>query len=542
MIREKNYKLRVIGVLIIFFILYALVLVRLFFIQIYYNDFFMQMGHSQYNVRITLDQPRASIFDRNGVALAINKEVASAFVLPHQFKDRLRTMAFLQKHYPQVHQRILDNPDRYFIWVERRLSSEREAWIKEHDCVDINFVPEYRRFYPFIELASVIGMTDIDNQGIAGLELANSSKLAGKPSCYTVQKDARSNRFYFEKTINKEGVAGVSVTTTIDRTLQFLAYEELKKTIEEYEAKRGAVLVLDPYSGEIEAMVSYPTFDPNGEIPSDLSLTKNIAIAETYELGSVMKPFAALAALGEGVVEYDELFDCGGRVAYVDGFRLENPKTLGVLPFYDVVRYSSNVALAKVALRLKHKLYDHLSGVGFGKKTGIEFPGERSGFINPPARWSRSSVMVMSFGYEITASLLQLACAGAVLVNGGHSVKPHVIKTLQLDDFSTKKPLYSPKVLGQINEIMTMIAKRYPVKGFLFKGKTGTARMVENGHYSTDKHIYTFMGFVERGDYKRVIVSFIQEPKKSHLWAADVAAPLAMRVAEKLALNVVKRD
>ena len=532
---ESKYKKRVILALIFFIVLYGIVLVRLFFIQVYQHEFFTSLGSAQYNVSIKLEPPRAAIMDKNGVLLAINKQVLSAFVLPHQLKEPKKTMAYLLKHYPAVHQRIVAHPERYFFWVERRLSQEREEYLKSQDCADLNFVAEYRRWYPFPEMASVIGMTDIDNQGIAGLELHYNKQLAGEPTTYSVQKDARSNRFYFQKTVNKKGLEGINLQTTLDKKLQFLVYEELKNTVEHFEAKRGAVMVLDPYTGAIEAMVNYPAFDPNGDIPADLSITRNIAIAETYELGSVLKAFSALAGLAEGAAEYDELFDWEGKSAYINGFRVENPKAVGVIPFYDVVRYSSNVGLAKVADRLGSKLYDHLQMLGFGTKTGIDFPGERSGFVNPPNRWSRSSVLVMSFGYEITMTLLQLACAGSVFANGGYKVQPHFI--VRDSAAPLKKLNYSEKTLQELDSILTMIAQRHKVKGFNFKGKTGTARMVDNGQYSTQKHLYTFMGIAEREGYKRVVVSFVQEPKKAHLWAADVAAPLAMKVVEKLALT-----
>lgn len=535
---RPGHKLRIGILLCLCFLVYLCVLGRLFWVQILKKDFFEAMAAQQYLVGAFGANPRGVLFDRHGQQLVLNKEVFSAFILPNTARDRDELLNFLHQYYPPVLNRVLSHPERYFFWLERRLTPERYAWLKEQNLHGIQFATESIRYYPYKELAHVIGFTDIDNQGIAGLELALNKKLTGEAPKYRMAKDARAKRYYFERTTEKEGVASDAVHITIDHKLQFLLYQDLAATVEKFKAKQGAVIVLDPFSGEILSMVSYPSFDPHELGGIDLAVTKNIAVTECYEIGSVLKTVAALAGLEEGVVDFDEEFDCEGKITFMHGLRVENWKTLGVMPFHLAVKNSSNVALAKVGLRLGEKLYTHLLRMGFGRKTCLGFPGERAGFVNPPRNWSKFSPMVLAFGYEATETLLQVARTMAIIANGGHYVEPFLVKgqSQQRIDVAKKK-LYSEKSLSQIDVILEMVGERYPIPGFKLKGKTGTARMVVDGAYSTTQHTYTFAGYVAKDDYRRVVVTFIKEPEKAHLWAAEVAAPLAQKVAERLAIH-----
>ena len=543
----RGHKVRVGLLLGLCALVYVCVLARLFWVQVMRQDFFSTLATQQYVVGAIGSNPRGEIFDRYGHSLVLNKEVQSAFILPHSATDRDELLNFLHVHYPNVLQRIIQHPEKYFFWLERRLTAERYTWLKEQKLSAIQFASESVRYYPHPELAHVLGFTDIDNRGIAGLELSLDKKLAGEASRYRMAKDARAKRYYFERTTEKEGVSSNSVHLTLDHKLQFLIYEDLAQTVEHFKALQGAAMVLNPFTGEILSMVTYPSFDPNAAMPADLALTKNVAVTECYEVGSVMKTFAALAGLAEGVVKFDEEIDCGGAVSYLQGLRIEHRSTkpLGKLPFHEAVRKSSNLALAKMGLRLGSKLYDHLSRVGFGRKTHLGFPGERPGFINPPHNWSRFSVMVMTFGYEVTVTLLQIARAMAIIANGGYYIEPFIMRD-EKSSLSTNKltepPLYSSQNLEEIVSILEKVGERFSVPGFKLKGKTGTARMVVDGHYSAKKHLYTFAGFVEKDHYRRVVVSFIKEPEKANLWASEVTAPLAQKIAERLAIHDFNKE
>lgn len=539
----RDYTLRVCVVFVCFFMLFVVITMRLFLVQIRQQDFFKILAKHQYEHEITLSPPRALVYDRTGkVPLAMNKENFSAFIVPEQLINAKKTMKFIKKKYAEVYQRIVSNPDKKFLWLDRKLTPEKYDSLKKLGLEAIHFMPEFGRFYPLNAASQLIGFTDIDNVGIAGIELGFTQQLGGVATTIKLEKDARSGVFYFGKKVRKQGERGKPVVLTIDSALQSRAYIELKKVVDDLKAQAGSVVILDPDTGQILTMTNYPTFDPNQKSVPTLAMMKNSAVCECYELGSVMKVFCALAALEEKVVGFDEHIDCEGRFAFVDGFKVENPtltllrvlkENNNILPFHDVVRYSSNVGIAKIAQRLDQRLYLHLRRLGFGSKTKIQFPGERSGFVNPPDRWSRSSLLVMSFGYELMATTLQLAKAFGIIANGGYALDVTLVK----DDNNERKKgrkLYGDTSIGQIRTILEKSCERFPIPGFRVMGKTGTARCVKDGKYSDKDHYYTFAGIVEKDDYRRVIVTFIREPEKAALWASEVSLPLFNKIAQSM--------
>jgi len=540
LLSRRKYKPKLLLILLLFLFLHAIVFVRLFLVQIHQQDFFGMLARQQYVTEITTKPPRALIYDRNGSTLAHNREKLSAFVLPHQFSDAESIKKILKKDFVHVYEKVVNKKKRRFFWLERHLDEKRLKVMQDYNSKDIHFLSEPERFYPSPTASHVVGFTNIDNVGAAGTELQFNRRLGGAPTTSVLEKDARSGHFYFKKDIKEKGRNGEAVTLSIDKNLQFFASRELEKTVAEQGAKGGGVLIMDPDSGHILAMASNPQFYPNKKVFDQLNATKNIVVTECFELGSVMKVFAALAALEEGVVTIDEEIDCEGKSTFIDGFRVENWKSLGpgLHPFWEVVARSNNVGIAKVAKRLGPKLHFHFGRLGFGSKTGIRFPGERSGFVNPPHNWSRSSLIVLSFGYEIMATLLQLGKAFSVVANGGFSVQPvSIIDPERKKSYMHGKRLYKKESIENLKEAMKLrdwIEKRYSIEGYKIFGKTGTARSVKSGRYSDKDHVYTYAGIVEKGDYKRVIITFVKEPKKAHLWATQISLPLFHEVAKKM--------
>ncbi|MBD3232059.1 hypothetical protein GF322_05395 [Candidatus Dependentiae bacterium] len=541
---KKDYKPRVFIIFVGFFFLFALILIRLYLIQIYRKAFFQNLARQQHEIELEINPPRAKIYDCNKVPLALNKEMLSAFILPAQFNEPEKIEKFLKKNYKNIYKKIKKDKNRKFLWLERKISDNRTKWLKNFNLKDIHFVEEYQRFYPYPSTSTVIGFTNIDNEGIAGIELEFNNRLAGIPTIISIKKDARSGHYYFEKEIIQQGKKGLPVTLTIDKNLQFLVYNELKQSVEEFNAISGSVLIMNPETGEILSMTNFPDFNPNERNIKNLGNTKNKIVTECYELGSVVKAFSALASLQEEVTTPDEEIDCQGKFGYINNFKVENWKPVGILPFTDVVRYSSNVGIAKVVKRLGPKFYTHLRRLGFGDKTNIRFPGEREGFVNPPEKWSRSSLIVMSFGYEIMATLLQLGKAFSIIANGGYDIEPVLIKDPIKIQNTFRKKIYSDKAIKQTKKILETIGQRYnkELQDYKIMGKTGTARSVKDGKYSIKSHVYSFGGIVEKDDYKRVIVTFIKEPKGAGWWASQITAPLFNRIAEKMIIHDLMND
>ena len=541
---NNTAKLRSALIFLIFCILFGIIIFNLYIIQIQQKDFYNNLANQQYKLTITSYPSRAAIYDRNRIALTLNKETISAFIEPKSIQDAPALEQFLKSHFPDAFDRWKTNRTAQFLFIKRNLTNNQIAALQKADLKDIKLMKEPHRWYPMQSMAHLIGITDIDNKGLFGIEGLFNDQLSGTPSTFSVQKDARAGSLYFAQQLTDQGNQGTPVTLTIDSNLQFLAYEDLKETVESFKAKEGAALVIDPKTGEILVMVQYPSFDPNNTTCLDLQATKNKAVTESYELGSVMKVFTALAALEEGCATVDEIIDCKNcKVGFVDGFKISTWKAHDKLSFSEVIQLSNNFGVVDIAKRLNVKLYSHYKKLGFGNKTELNWPAEQTGFVNPPNKWSRQSIISLSFGYEVTATLLQLARAFSVFALGGKMLNPRIIYNKNANA-QLGKQLYKPENIQTMNEILEKTvthgtAHRGAIKGFKVSGKTGTANMVINGEYSTSHNTYTFAGTIEKGDYQRLIITFIKEVPNPHsmLYASSVAVPLFEKIAEHCILN-----
>ncbi|MDZ4154387.1 penicillin-binding transpeptidase domain-containing protein, partial [Methylicorpusculum sp.] len=314
-------------------------------------------------------------------------------------------------------------------------------------------------------------------------------------------------------------------------------------TMNTFQAKEGIALVMNPTNGEILAMVNLPSFDPNALEQIDMATTKNKIVTEVYELGSVIKVCMALAAFDEKVVTPDELIDCENkRTTIIDGRVVNTARTTetGSVPFSLVLQKSNNIGVAKVAKRLETKLYDHYRRLGFGYKTGIDFPGEREGFVNPPERWSKQSLFSLSYGYEISGSLLQLARVFSIIANDGYACTPHLVTHTTDDQPTPQKQIYPKSTTDTVKQILDSSirsGKVAQVPGYSVVSKTGTANMIVNGAYDPNKNSFTCAGIVSKDDYKRIIVVNIKEVAQNNLLAAKVAMPLFETVAHKMVIH-----
>jgi cell division protein FtsI/penicillin-binding protein 2 len=537
--RIKNRTFLVLG---FFLILYCTIIGSLYILQIQKSQFFHTLGQKQYNVSITTKPARAQIYDVKGNIIACNKTMYSAFVLPREISDPERTKTFLKKHFPESVSRLEQNEKQYFIFIKRNISHAELELIQKENVSDIHILHEPHRYYPYPSLGPIIGCTDIDNNGLFGLEQKYNEQLSGTPSIQKLQQDAKSKHFYFEEEVIDSGTPGTPVTLSIDANLQFMIQKHLDTFLQEIDAKEGGAIVMDPYTGQITAMVAYPIFDPNNLSAIDLETTKCRPVTQAFELGSVIKVFSAFAALEEGVVTPDELIDCENKLeTRVDGIRVRTAQGSenGIIPFSQVIEQSNNIGTVKVVKRVGKALYDYYKKVGFGDYTHIELPGEHKGFVNHPDNWSALSIYSLSYGYEITTTLVQLARAISVFANGGYLVQPSIMKKDTYPLLQNK--IVSDLTLQQLNEILELsvrqgTGKRAHVHGYRVKGKTGTANVLENGQYNERKNLYTFIGWIEKDEYKKVIVTYVKEANRKS-YAAQITAPLFKKIAESVLVN-----
>jgi cell division protein FtsI (penicillin-binding protein 3) len=484
-----------------------------------------------------MQPPRADLFDRNNKPIAINKHSYSAFIIPNKLHNKKATKAFLQRYFRQSAKRLKSYKNKSFFYVKRHISKEEKEHIAEQGTDDIHIIKEHKRYYPNPTLGIIVGATDIDNNGIAGLEYLFDTTLSGSPTTYLIQKEARKNQFYFEKIAQKTGHAGTTHTSTIDSTLQFIVHDEVAQAAQKLEASEAAAVIIDPATGDIRALVEYPGFNPNNRDANNMTRTKSTSITDVHELGSVMKAFLGIAALDEQVVTADTIIDCENtRRTKVNGMRVNTWKAHAELTFTDVIRNSNNIGTSKVAMKLGHSIYDHYKRCGFGIKTGIEYPGEQAGAMTPPEKWSKASPLSLSFGYEVSASLVQLASAFSIFANDGYRIRPRLIQSETTPDLQY---CYPSEPIQAMRSILRLdhngnTARRGKIAGCDVFGKTGTARLLNNNAYDKHRCMYTFVSLIEKNDYKRIIVTWIKEAQGTNLYAATVAVPLFKSIAHQM--------
>ncbi len=532
---QQNFYRRVRLIRYLFLFLYAVILFRLFQLQVDQKYFLAQKAQQQYRQMISIPASRGIIYDRQGKKLVFNDKTWDLCMIPAQKKIDAMTKKYLEMEHPALYARAQVDRWEHFFWVERQVSESKKNQILQEAPVLVAF-PSSRRFYPYEHCNHVLGFVNIDGDGGSGIEFSCNEALKGVDGSIVGFAHAKKKRQFFETFSDTMPIPGTDIVLTIDESLQRIVYEAVAEKVEALHAQEGAALVVNPATGEILAMVSYPNFSPHHLTTESLMCTHNISVESSFEAGSVIKAFLALAALAEEVVTADTEIDCEGRKARIGGMIVQYPATMGpvmgVVPFSRVIQKSNNIGVAKVAMQLSTKLYDHYKKIGLGSKTEIQLPAEQAGFLRSPDTWTESSPVALSFGYEVSVTLLQLARAFAMIAAGG------LIKNITLikkEESSEAKRIYESEIIDALKTILEPIGALYGIPGYKVYGKTGTARLLKEGVYSSENHMYTFAGIVEKADYQRVIITMIKEPKGvSHLFSSQITAPLFKTILQRM--------
>lgn len=515
--------------------LFVLILIRLYFLQIVHGSFFTHLADRHFTTTVTLPSTRGTITDRHGRPLAITRQRLSAFIDRNIVSNEATATQFLKQYFPLVHQEWVRNPEQNFFWLTRHISEERKAEIHALSP-DAHFMYEPSRWYVPDYAPELTGFANIDSQGISGIERTADQQLAGTPTTIRYQQEPDESGLYFVHNVITPGANGQNVQLSVDQELQFLIRRELSDTVKKTGARRACAIVMDPVSGEILTLVQAPSYNPNNPAEVAPEHRRNHSISSCHELGSTMHVFSGLAAFAEGITTPDELINGEGKVAYIDGVKIENKKTSGTIPFWQVIAHASNVGIAKVCRRLGPLLFEHLHRLGFTTATHIELPGERSGFVPPPERWNTATPLRLSYGYESMCSLLQLGRAFSIIANNGATVRPTILRD--------KRPgrglqLYDSEPIRQIRDVLVRGANAHhlTLPGFTVLGHLGSAVIIKNSGESTQGTILSGGCIIEKDGYQRVIVSLIEAP---HITAEDeyeVSAHLMSRLATITSLH-----
>ena len=533
-------KKRVWFMLLAFLITCLIFWVRLFFIQIVRGEMIYESALTQRLRPIPVDGPRGDILDRHGVLLAGSEDLASVYAIPIEIvvHDKARIADILSEVLNLDREKTLEQLKKRVsaVWLKKRISQEEETRLRELNIKGIGIVSCPKRVYPYHNLAAhIIGISGIDNQGLEGMEIIYDHVLSGKRGSYMVERDASGKEVPDAVKVYQEPIRGSSLTLTIDAAFQSALEKALAKRIEETGAKSGLAIFLDVLSGEVLAMASYPTFDPENYQEYPAINRRNIAVTDLYEPGSTFKIVTAAAALEEGIATPSRrFFDPGFMV--VSGWRIRCWRRggHGSQTFFEALENSCNVAFGTLGLELGGEKFNYYARkYGFGQKSGIDFPGEATGILYKPKPDTPLVTWVnMGFGQSISITPLQLVSFAAAIANGGILYVPHLVKSVGNANPAEIKGtrIMDEKTAQTVKEMMYSVVENgsgrtAQVEGYRVGGKTGTAQMVVDGRYSHSAVIASFVGIAPIDSPTIAGIVAIHEPTTMQ-YGGQVAAPV----------------
>lgn len=540
-----------------------MLLVRLFELQVVRHDEFVKRARRQQERTVELAPRRGAIVDRDGRPLAVTAAVESVFAIPSDIDDPAAVAKALA---PVVGQPVaelkkkLSDRERDFVWVARRVSDETARAVRGGAIPGVRLLKESARRYPEGDLAAaVVGYVGTDSQGLAGLEYSWDSEVRGRPARVTVLRDAAQRSYAIRRGTPSGGsrrttdeVEGASLQLTLHAGLQHLAEAELAKVCQEMRARSASAIVMDPSTGEVLAMATWPSFDPNRWNEAGAESRRCRPISDAYEPGSTFKVITAAAAIDAGTLGPDDVVNCGGGSLTIGRttIREHGRAAWAALPLIDVLAHSSNVGAAYIGLGLgKAGFHRAIRAFGFGSKSGVDLDGETAGLLRDPASWSALSLPTMSFGQEIGVNALQLTRAFCAIANGGLLPTPHLVSTVSRPGAAAerKAPPAPARVISEgtseamrrllVKVVVAGTGKKAAVPGFTVAGKTGTAqKAVPGAGYSSDRYVSSFFGFLPAERPRAVIGVVVDEPR-GKTYGGDVAAPVfAVLAAETMRL------
>lgn len=519
------------------------VVVKLFNVQIINQEYYKERARRQHESRLMLSAERGKIFDRNGKVIASNFVGLSVAVDPSQLKNERKIAMILQKNLGiPINQTIerIRRTKKSFVWLTRGRNPDLLKELLEIDDKGLRLIEEPRRIYHYGGTCSqVIGLTDIDNNGLSGIELQLDSLLKGQNGYMVLNRDGIGNLKPAADLPIYPAVNGNSVKLTIDIELQRIVEYELKKGVEYAQAESGTVVAIEPETGDILAIASYPNYDPYSSSkprPGDMRVR---AITDIYEPGSTFKTITAAAAIEENIVHENDRLNGYGGVFQGNGYAIRDVHGVGVVTFKEAMAQSSNVILSTVANMMKDNVfYKYIRDFGFGIKTGIDFPGEVAGKVPKPKNFVHSTKRYLGHGYSLAVTPLQIANAYASLANNGVLMQPYLVKAIfnNLDEeVFTAKPrsirrVVSEKTADRIKDLLLNVVQKGTGKAVKFQnilvcGKTGTSQQLDDGRYSKEHYTGSFAGFFPYKNPKVAMIVVIDRPKVS-IYGGATAAPV----------------
>jgi len=537
---------------ILLFVGFGVIQFRLYKLQIIEHEKYSSLAREE-QIRIVDVLPeRGIIYDRNLKPLAINVVSYSLYASPRIISHPEKVAGKLAPLLGLEEDMILTalKKDRVFVWLKRKLPLEIKEKIEKLGLQGLGFIEEKRRFYPERELAShLLGWVGVDNQGLAGVEYYYEDQLRGEKGSVLLRRDALGHPIPFTQTVLKKIVPGKNIVLTIDARIQSIVEQEISRALRETGATSAEAIFMDPWSGEILALVNKPDYDPNNFWDYSSFERKNRAVQFLYEPGSTFKVVTSAALLEEGLIDPEERIYCSASIQFGNHTITDWKEFNRKMNFVEVVYNSSDVGIIKVAQRMdKSIFYRYIMNFGFGQKTGVDLPGEARGIVKPTEKWYLTDFPCISIGQGIAVTPLQLVVALSAAINDGHLLRPYVVKkilNLKGEVIGENKPhiirkVISPETSKKLREILGKVVeegtgKKSKVRGYSIGGKTGTAQIPspENRGYLENRYIASFMGFAPVGNPRVAGIVVIKEPTGVY-WGGEVAAPVFGNILSRI--------
>jgi cell division protein FtsI/penicillin-binding protein 2 len=550
-----QHRIRAIWILAFLACGFTVISFNLIQIQLVQHDKYWRMAVKNHLHPETIPPRRGTIFDSDGYILAQTQQVSDICVdgklLDHP-SDRLAQFAqILQVPSAQITAGF--DPHNRHGYLAKNVD---DSIVKQFRALKLNSLiiePHDLRSYPNNELAAhILGYTDNStSHGLAGMEKEMDKSLSGVPGERWVELDARNKEIAGYQTSETPAVNGYNVTLTIRMAIQHVVEDQLDQIVQTYQPAAAYIILMDPHTGEILAMGSRPTFDPNNRQTFQPDALPNRCITDMVEPGSIFKIITLAAALNEHAIDLETPVFCENGSFYYGGKYLKDDEPNGTLPAIEVLAQSSNIGFAKIALNYLHedKLYQYARAFGIGQRTGLfEQQKESAGLLRPVDNWSALSITRIPMGQEVGATPLQMATAMSVIANGGRLLVPQLAKQVT-DETGRVIKIYQPRIVRQVIspdtardvaralEQVTVdgTAKNIHIEGHSFAGKTGTAQKFVDGAYSHTKFVSSFIGFMPAEDPAFVALVMVDEPHTAKYYGAEVSAPVFATIAKQVA-------
>ncbi len=539
-LRTSNRRIRLL--LCLFALVFAGTLARAVWLQGVQAGTLERMATSQQKRTEKIPAGRGTIFDRTGEPLAIGEQATTVYADPREVKSprkvAIAAARLLDLDANELYPQLADR-SRHFFYVKRKADPVEAAKLQKLNLLGLGFYPEERRTYPQRSVAAhVLGFAGVDNDGLEGLEKTLEESLAGKSGSQTIVRDPFGRAI--DVIATKPERPGRDVFLTIDHRIQANAEAVLRATVKQWGAKAATAVVLDPHTGAVLAMANAPSFDANKFSSASADRRRNRAITDTYEPGSTFKLVTVSGALSQKLVAPSTKFTLETSIQVADRIIHEHePRPTQTMSVARILSESSNVGTITLAQLLgKDRLLDWIGRFGFGRPTGVDFPGESRGIL--PGYWSGSTIGNVPIGQGIAVTPLQMAAAYGAIANGGTLHHPYLVE--RVGGNRRQRPAGRRVVSETVSaQVMTMLrdvvsaeggtGAAAAVPGYTVAGKTGTAAKPEPGGYSSTRYVASFVGVVPAKDPRLVILVSVDEPRLA-IWGGVVAAPAFSKIAK----------